>query len=74
MILYLIYSYALVNILQMESGDGGTYVDNTFFWAVCDTFQECDTRINTMLDKQDAWSAAHKSKAETSKFQCLRLM
>ena len=36
-------------------------------------FQECDTRINAMLDKQDAWSVAHNSKAETSKFQCLRL-
>ena len=73
MILYLIYSYALVNIPQTESGNGGAYVDDTFLWAACDTFQECDTRINAMLDKQDAWSAAHNSKAETSKFQCLRL-
>ena len=31
MILYLIYSYALVKIPQMESGDGGAYVDDTFF-------------------------------------------
>ena len=74
MILYLIYSYASVKILQLESGDGGAYVDDTFFWAACDTFQECDTRINAMLDRQDAWSVAHNSKAETSKFQCLRLM
>ena len=74
MILYLIYSYSLVTIPQMEGGDGSTYVDDTFFWAACDTFQECDAKIDAMLDKQDTWSAAHNPKAETSKFQCLRLM
>ena len=38
MILYLIYSYALVKIPQLEGGNGSAYVDDTFFWAVCDTF------------------------------------
>ena len=52
MILYLIYSYALVNIPQMESSNRGAYMDDTI-WVACNTFQECDTRINAMLDKQD---------------------
>ena len=73
MILYLIYSHALAAIPSTLGGDGGAYVDDTFFWAACDTFEECDAKLNAMLDKQEEWSPAHNSKAETSKFKCLRL-
>ena len=73
MILYLIYSYGLVAIPQGTDEDGGAYVDDNFFMAIADTFEECDMLLNDMLDKQSAWSTAHNSQAEISKFQCLRL-
>ena len=73
MILYLIYSHALVGIPPTCGGDGGAYVDDNFFTATGDTFEECDMKINTMLDKQEMWSAAHNSHAELSKFRCVRL-
>ena len=72
MILYLIYSHALVGIPPTCGGDGGAYVDDNFFTAIGDTFEECDTKINQMLDKQEIWSAAHNSHAELSKFRCVR--
>ena len=69
MILYLIYSHALV--LPTSGGDGGAYVDDNFFTAFGSTFEECDKKINQMLDKQDVLSAAHNLHAELSKFRCL---
>ena len=72
-ILYLIYSHALMGIPPTCGGDGGAYVDDNFFTAVGDTFEECDTKINSMLDKQEIWSVAHNSHAELSKFRCIRL-
>ena len=71
MILYLIYSHALVGILPTCGGDGGAYVDDNFFTTFGSTFKECDKKINQMLDKQDVWSAAHNSHAELSKFRCV---
>jgi hypothetical protein len=73
MILYLIYSYGLVAIPQGINEDGGAYVDDNFFVAIANTFEECDDLLNNMLNKQKDWSAAHNSRAEISKFQCLRL-
>jgi Reverse transcriptase (RNA-dependent DNA polymerase) len=73
MILYLIYSYGLVVIPHGNKEDGGAYVDDNFFVAITDTFEDCDKVLNDMLDKQTTWSAAHNSRAELSKFQCLRL-
>jgi hypothetical protein len=73
MILYLIYSYGLVAIPQGNKEDGGAYVDDNFFVAIADTFEDCDKILNDMLDKQNTWLAAHNSRAELSKFQCLRL-
>jgi Reverse transcriptase (RNA-dependent DNA polymerase) len=73
MILYLIYSYGLVAIPKGRDEDGGTYVDDNFFVAIADTFDDCDVLLNDMLDKQTIWLAAHNSQAEISKFQCLRL-
>ena len=73
MLLYLIYSHALTAIPTSCGGDGGAYVNDIFFWVACDTFEECDMKINTMLDKWEYWSPAHNSKAETSKFKCLHL-
>jgi len=73
MILYLIYSYGLINILQGPNKAGGAYVDDTFFMAIADTFDECDVLLNYMLDKPRDWSATHDSQAEISKFQCLWL-
>ena len=72
MILYLIYSHTLVGIPPTCGGNGGAYVDDNFFTAIGDTFEECDTKINQMLDKQEIWSAAHNSHAELSKFRCVR--
>ena len=74
MILYLIYSPALVAIPSAPGGDGGAYVNDNFFWAACSTFRECDVKLNVMLDKLEEWSLAHNSKAEPSKFRCLCLM
>ena len=54
MILYLIYSHALVRIPPTCGGNGGAYVDDNFFMAIGDTFEECDMKINLMLDKQEA--------------------
>ena len=52
MILYLIYSYGLVAIPAATQGDGGAYFNNNFFTATGATFQECDEKLNHMLDKQ----------------------
>ncbi|KAF8579184.1 hypothetical protein K439DRAFT_413211 [Ramaria rubella] len=61
-------------MLAINNGIGqGTYVDDNFFMAIADTFEDCDTILNNMFDKQDKWSAAHNSHAELSKYQCLRL-
>ena len=73
MILYLICSYGLVDIPKGRNEDGGAYVDDNFFVAIADTFEECDVLLNDMLGKQTTWSAAHNSRAEISRFQCLRL-
>ena len=73
MILYLIYSHGLVAIPQGSNEDGGANVDDNFFMAMADTFEECDRMLNNMLDKQAVWSVIHNSQAEISKFQCLRL-
>jgi hypothetical protein len=73
MILYLIYNYGLISIPQGPQENGGGYVDDTFFMAIADTFEECDQILNGMLDKQERWSRSHNSNAEISKFQCLRL-
>ena len=70
-IMYLIYSHALVGILPTCGRDSGAYVDDNFFTAFSSTFEECDEKINQMLDKQDMWSAAHNSHAELSKFRCV---
>src|SRR6266481_5996954 len=72
MILYLIYSHALVAIPPMCDGDGGAYVDNNFFMATGGTYKDCDMKLNRMLDRQEAWSAAHNSPAEITKFKCVR--
>jgi ribonuclease HI len=73
MLLYLIYNSPLVAIPEGPDEDGGAYVDDTFFMATADTFEQCDVILNNMLRKQRKWSDTHNSKAETSKFQCLRL-
>ncbi|KIJ35030.1 hypothetical protein M422DRAFT_262768 [Sphaerobolus stellatus SS14] len=73
MFLYLIYNHLLVSIPKGPNQNGGAYVDDTFFMAIADTFEECDTILNGMLDKQEMWSRTHNSNAEVSKFQCLRL-
>ena len=52
MLLYLIYSHTLVVIPSSLGGDSRAYVDDNFFWATCDTFDECDEKLNAMLDKQ----------------------
>jgi len=69
MILYLIYSHALVAIPSQMNGDVGAYVDDTFT-ATGNTF---DDILNQMLDKKEMWSLMHNSHAETSKDKCLRL-
>ena len=73
MILYLIYSHALVAIPAREHGNGGAYIDDNFFTAQGDDFTECDLKINHMLDTQETWSLAHNSHAELTKFKCLHL-
>jgi len=73
MLLYLIYSYALVTIPTSMQGDGGAYVDNNFFMALDKDFMECDSIINKMLDTQESWSVAHNLHAEITKFKCLQL-
>jgi hypothetical protein len=73
MILYLIYSIGLVSILEGPDEDGGAYVDNNFILALGDNYEECNRRINVMMDKQEWWTQTHNSKAEISKYQCLRL-
>ena len=47
-------------------------MDDNVFTAFGSTFEECDKKINQMLDKQDVWSVAHNSHAELSKFRCIR--
>ena len=73
MILYLIYSHMLIEILPTCSGDGSMYMDDNFFTAFGNTFEECDKKINhyQILDKQHMWSVAHNSHAELSKFRCI---
>jgi len=44
MILYPIYSDALVAIPTHEHGNGGAYIDNNFFTAQGDGFAECDLK------------------------------
>ena len=73
MILYLIYSYGLVAIPWGTDEDNGAYVDDNFYMAIANTFEECHTKLNNMVDKQSAWSTAHNSQAKISKLQCLRL-
>jgi len=73
MLLYLIYNHGLVSFHGVFSENGGAYIDDTFFMTVADNFDECDKILNRMLDKQEAWSHAHNSPAEISKFQCLCL-
>jgi len=50
MILYLIYIYVLPAIPSLPGSNGGSYVGDTF-WATCDTFEDCDRKLNVMLDK-----------------------
>ena len=71
MILYLIYSADLVLIPQGLDEDGGAYVDDNFILAIGDTYEDCDTKINRMMDKQELWALSHNSQAEISKYQCL---
>ena len=66
MILYLIYSHALMGIPPTCGGDGSAYMVDNFFTAFGNTLKECDEKINQMLDKQDVWSAAHNSHAGVS--------
>jgi hypothetical protein len=73
MILYLICGHRLVAIPTGKNQDRGAFVDDTFFMAIGDEFQECDRILNDLLDKQDEWSKTHNSKVEMSKSQCLRL-
>ena len=73
MILYLIYSHALVSIPTLAEGDSRAYVDDNFFMAQGIDFMECDCKINTMLNSQERWSMAHNSHVELSKFKCLCL-
>jgi len=73
MILYLIYSHALVSIPALAEGDGGAYIDDNFFMAQGVDFTECDHKINTMLNAQERWSTANNSHMELSRFKCLRL-
>ncbi|KIJ22827.1 hypothetical protein M422DRAFT_276688 [Sphaerobolus stellatus SS14] len=73
MLLYLIYNHLLVSIPEGHDQNGGAYIDDAFFMATADSFNECDIILNNMLDKQEVWSRTHNSKAEVSKFQCLRL-
>ncbi|KAF8576368.1 hypothetical protein K439DRAFT_1288037, partial [Ramaria rubella] len=40
MLLYLIYSCGLVSIPNGDDEDGGAYVDDNFFMATADTFEE----------------------------------
>ncbi|KAF8574080.1 hypothetical protein K439DRAFT_1278683, partial [Ramaria rubella] len=40
MILYLIYSFGLVSIPTGANEDGGAYVDDNFFMAIADTFED----------------------------------
>ena len=54
MILYLIYSHGLINILQGLYEDGGAYINDTFFMAITNTFEECDDKLDDMLYKQKA--------------------
>ena len=70
MIFDLIYSYSLVAVPQGTDKDGGAYMDDNFIMAIADTFEECNTMLNNILDKQSAWSVAYNSQAEISKFQC----
>src|SRR6266481_10210684 len=72
MILYLIYSHALVAIPPTCDGDGGAYMDDNFFMAMGGTYEDGDVKLNCMLDRQEAWSAAHNSPAEITKFKCVR--
>src|SRR5882724_9517885 len=53
MILYLIYSHAIVAIPTRKHGNGGAYIDDNFFTAQGDDFVECDLKINCMLDAQE---------------------
>jgi hypothetical protein len=68
MLLYLIYSEGLVHIPQGPDKDRGAYVDNNFILATGDTYDECDSRINAMMDKQERWAVAHNSTAKLSKY------
>ena len=53
MILYLIYSHALVSIPALSEGDGRAYINDNFFMAQGIDFVECDYKINTMLNTQE---------------------
>ncbi|KIJ35039.1 hypothetical protein M422DRAFT_262780 [Sphaerobolus stellatus SS14] len=72
MFLYLIYNHMLVSIPDSPNQYGGAYVDDTFMTST-DTFKECNSILNTMIDKQEIWSKVHNLNAEVSKFQCLHL-
>ena len=49
MILYLIYSHALVAIPPTCDRDGGAYVDNNFFMATGGTYEDCDVKLNLQM-------------------------
>jgi hypothetical protein len=53
MLLYLIYSYGFVSIPTGPAENGGAYVDDNFFMACGNDFNECDTILNQMLDRQE---------------------
>lgn len=73
MILYAIYNHPLIEVPKGKNEDGGGFVDDTFYMATANTFDECDSIIDNMLSGQEEWSKSHNSPAERSKFACLRL-
>ena len=73
MILYLIYSHALMAIPSQAHGDGRAYINDNFFTAQGKDFAKCNLKLNQMLDTQEMWSVAHNSHVELSKFNCLHL-
>ena len=71
MLLYLLYSYGLVTVPNGANEGRGAYIDNNFFLATADNFDQTDIVLNRMLNKADAWFSSH-THAEITKFKCLR--
>ncbi|KAI0933156.1 hypothetical protein AcV7_004711 [Taiwanofungus camphoratus] len=42
MILYAIYNFPLIMVPQGKDEDGGGFIDDTFYMAIADTFDDCD--------------------------------